>query len=100
MKHNRTISLLLVSVTLATTSANADVRLPGLFTDNMVLQQGGRVPVWGWADEGETVTVSFRGKTAKTKAEHGRWIMTLGALKAGGPDTMTVEGKNRIEVTN
>src|SRR5438874_8412525 len=44
-------------------SARADVRLTALFTDNMVLQQEMRAPVWGWADEGEEVTVRFRGKT-------------------------------------
>ena len=43
-------------------AARAEVRLPGLFSDNMVVQQGMRVAVWGWADEGEDVTVSFRGQ--------------------------------------
>jgi sialate O-acetylesterase len=44
----------------------ADVRLPGLFSEHMVLQQGLRAPLWGWADPGERVTVMFRGRTAST----------------------------------
>ncbi|MCL5097481.1 MAG: hypothetical protein M1608_08130, partial [Candidatus Omnitrophica bacterium] len=45
---------------LASSAVHADVKLPGLFSDNMVLQKGTHVPVWGWADDGETVTVEFR----------------------------------------
>ncbi len=81
-------------------SAQADVRLPALFSDNMVLQQKLTAPVWGWADEGEEVKVTFRGKTAKTKAKNGKWMAELTGLKAGGPDDLVVEGKNRIEIKN
>src|SRR5215471_16883993 len=78
----------------------AEVRLPGLFSDNMVLQQGMDLPVWGWADEGEEVKVSFRGKTVKAKTKGGKWMVKLGKYKAGGPDELVVEGKNRIAVKN
>lgn len=82
-------------------AAQAEVRLPALFSDNMVLQQGMDVPVWGWADNGEEVKVSFRGKTVKTKAKDGKWMVKLGKLKAGGgPDSLVVEGKNRLELKN
>jgi sialate O-acetylesterase len=80
--------------------ARADVKLPALFSDNMVLQQGMRVPVWGWADEGERVTVTFRGRKVSATATKGKWRVTLPSLKAGGPDTFTVEGRNRIELRN
>ena len=76
----------------------ADVRLPALFSDGMVLQQNTRAPVWGWAEEGEEVTVTFRGKTVKTKAKEGKWKITLNRFKAGGPDEMVVEGRNRIQL--
>src|SRR2546427_13252947 len=66
----------------------------------MVLQEGMSVPVWGWADEGEEVVVSFSGKTAKTKTKNGKWMLKLGRLKAGGPDELIVEGKNRIALKN
>ena len=81
-------------------SARAEVRLPALFSDNAVLQQGMRVPIWGWADEGEEVTVSFRGQKAKAKAKDGKWMVKLNNLKAGGPDTLTVSGKNTIALKN
>src|SRR5206468_3357660 len=66
----------------------------------MVLQQGMRVPIWGWADEGEEVTVKFRGQLVKTKAKDGKWMLKLSRLKAGGPDTLTIQGKNHIELAN
>ncbi len=81
-------------------SARADVRLPAMFSDDMVLQQDMRVPVWGWADEGEEVSVTFRGKTVKATANHGKWKATLSRCSAGGPDNLVVKGKNRIELKN
>lgn len=81
-------------------SARADVKLHGLFTDNMVLQQGIPVPVWGTADEGEQVTVSIPGHTASAKAKAGKWMVRLPALSAGGPHAMTVAGKNTITLQN
>src|SRR5262245_36542940 len=76
-------------------SARAEVKLHGLFSDNMVLQQGASVPVWGWADDGEIVTVQFRGQTVKTKTKDGKWMVRLKKLKAGGPEELTVSGKNQ-----
>ena len=80
--------------------ARADVRLSALFSDNMVLQQGERAPVWGWADEGEKITITFRGRKVSTTAKDGRWSIKLPGQKAGGPDTLAVEGKNKIELKN
>jgi len=81
--------------------ARADVRMPGLFSDNMVLQQGSKTAVWGWADDGEVVTVTFRGQMVSTTAKDGQWMVTLKRLKPGGPDTMIVAGKtNSIEFKN
>src|SRR5882724_6962345 len=79
-------------------AASADIRLPALFSEGMVLQQKVHAPVWGWADEGEEVTVTFREKSVKTKAKGGKWKVTLGHLKAGGPDDLVIQGKNRIEL--
>ena len=80
--------------------ARADVKLPGLFSGNLVLQQGMRVPIWGWADDGERVTVTFRGKKVSGTARNGKWMVKLPSQKAGGPDTLTVEGKNSIDLRN
>ncbi len=75
----------------------AEVRLPGVFSDHMVLQQELRLPIWGWADDGERVTVSFRGRTVSTTARNGAWMVRLPRQKAGGPFTLVVQGNNQIE---
>jgi sialate O-acetylesterase len=75
----------------------ADVKLPAIFGDHMVLQRDMKVPVWGWAAPGEKVTVSISGqKQTATAGQDGQWTVTLGALNAGGPLEMTVEGKTKI----
>ena len=81
-------------------TARADVRLPALFSDGMVLQQGAKTPVWGWANDPEEVQVTFRGKTIKTKSQDGKWHVELPSFKAGGPDDLVVQGWNRIVITN
>ena len=75
----------------------ADVRLPAIFGDRMVLQQGIPAPVWGWAAAGERVTVSVadQSKTATAGAD-GRWRVALDPLKPGDPVEMIVAGKNTI----
>jgi sialate O-acetylesterase len=77
-------------------AGRAEVKLHNLFTDHMVLQRGASVPIWGWAGEGERVTVEFRGKKVSTTAKGGTWMVKLGKLKAGGPDELKVTGKNSI----
>jgi len=90
---SQTINATLISGTILLFAGilRADVRLPALFSDNMVLQQGMTAPVWGWADEGEEVKVTFRGKTVQAKAHDGKWMVKLPRTKAGGPDEMIVE---------
>lgn len=78
----------------------ATVRLPRLVGDHMVLQRGRPLPLWGWADAGEAVTVSWRGQNykAQTGGPAGRWAVTLPATPAGGPYELTVKGSNTITV--
>ena len=79
----------------------AEVRLPRLIGDNMVLQRDTEVTVWGWADAGEAVTVTFDGKTYRAEPDaDGRWEATLPARPAGGPYSMTVAGSNTIELSD
>ena len=80
--------------------ARADVRLPALFSDNMVVQQGMEVPVWGWADDGEKVSVTFRGQTVQIVAKDGKWMVKLRKVKAGGPDNLIVNGNNSVMLKN
>ncbi len=77
----------------------ADVRLPALLSDHMVIQRGLPVHVWGWEDPGETVRIEFRGQQASTTAsESGRWNAYLQPVDAGGPYTLTVRGNNTIKI--
>lgn len=71
--------------------AEAKVVLPQLFQSGMVLQRGKSLPVWGKADAGETVVVTFKKKTYETVADaDGRWSVTLPKQKAGGPFELKV----------
>ncbi|MCG3150693.1 MAG: hypothetical protein PCFJNLEI_04184 [Verrucomicrobiae bacterium] len=95
------LALATVGFSLLTGLANADVRLPRIFSDHMVLQRDQPVPVWGWAEPGEKVTVSIAGKSGTTTANAaGKWMVQLAALPAGGPQELVVAGRNTITLTN
>lgn len=95
------IFLLIISFFILHFSVNADVLLPKLISDGMVLQRDAKVNVWGWADPNEKVTVSIDDKTYCTKADaNGNWSLKLKKHKAGGPYAMLIEGKNKIEINN
>jgi sialate O-acetylesterase len=71
--------------------AHGGVKVPRIFANGMILQQGREIPVWGQAKPGETITVSLAGKSVKVKAnDKGYWRAKLPAMKAGGPHTMVV----------
>jgi len=81
--------------------ASADIRLPAVLGDHMVLQRSVPVPVWGWAEAGEKVTVTLAGQTKTVTADaNGDWRVALDAMKAGGPLELTVKGKNAITVSD
>jgi sialate O-acetylesterase len=89
-----------VAVGACALPANADVSLHGLFTDNMVLQREAPVAVYGRGAEGEPVTVRIGDATASTTVANSSWKVTLPPMKAGGPFTLSVVGKNSIVVEN
>ena len=94
-----TVSILLVG--MAVGSTRAELRLPAVFSDNMVLQQGVKVPVWGWAGDGEAVAVSFQGQTVSAGVQNGKWSLDLKRLKTGPPATFTVSTPTEtIQYTN
>ena len=94
-------AVLPVLLTLAGFTVNAEVTLPGIFGDNMVLQQSIEVPVWGWADPGDTVTVAIDTLSVETVAGiDGVWSVRLDPLNAGGPYDMIVAGKDSVLFTN
>lgn len=80
--------------------AAAEVRLPGMFSDSMVLQRDIKLPIWGWATPGEEVTVELAGQKATAKAnKDGRWRVTLAPMKADNQaHEMTVRGQNKIVI--
>lgn len=78
----------------------ADIRLPRLISDGAVLQRDKPVVIWGWADEGENISVTFAGRELATQTESERWSVTFPARKAGGPYTLEVRGKNTIRVND
>jgi sialate O-acetylesterase len=88
-----------VALTLLAAGAAAEVRLPNVFGDHMVMQRGTPLPVWGWAGPGETISISLGGTTTTTMAdEDGDWMARLPAMAAGGPHEMTILGENRIRL--
>lgn len=78
-------------------SASAQIKLPQLIRDSMILQRDAKVNIWGWAAANEKLSVRFNNKTYKIKADAaGNWKAILPPAKAGGPYTITIAGKNTI----
>lgn len=79
--------------------ANANVRMPLLFSDGMVLQRNKEIPIWGWAEANEKVEVRFNKQTKTIQADKdGKWMLKLSAEKAGGPFELIITGKNKIVI--
>jgi len=100
MKRLRLATVILVGICCLalTATAQAEVKLPAIFGDSMVLQREMPVPVWGWAKPGEKVTVSFAGQTVSATADaKGKWTVRLEPLKVSAePSEMTVKGTNTV----
>ncbi len=79
----------------------AAVRLPAILSDNMVIQQGRPVTIWGWSDPGEHISIELNGQSASaTGGTDMTWSVRLGPFNAGGPYVMKVSGNNSIVVNN
>ena len=79
----------------------ADIKLPALVGDNMVLQRNANINLWGWADPGETVSLQFQGRQLTAEAgKDGKWLAVTSPLPAGGPYEMVIKGKNTIIIRN
>ena len=81
-------------------AARADVRLPQVIGSHMVLQRDMPCPIWGWANPGEQVIVTFAGQEQSAKADaDGKWSVKLQPMKANAqPQTMTVQGNNTLKL--
>jgi sialate O-acetylesterase len=84
------------------TIAQADVRLPAIISDHMVVQAETAVPIWGWAEPAEEVKVSLAGEAKTTTAgADGKWLVRLGPLRASAEaKTLAVAGKNKLTVSD
>ena len=87
---------------LAAPQARAELKIPAIIGDHMVLQQKQANPIWGWDTPGTTVTVTFAGQTKTAKAgDDGKWTVKLDAVPANEqPQTITISGTEKREITD
>lgn len=105
MKNNRLFTLLVVMILggIFPFKGYAEVKLPALFQDHMVLQQQAEVAVWGWADAGSSITVtpSWDNKKYTGKADGaGKWKLTIATPAAGGPYELNISDGKPLKLTN
>lgn len=78
-------------------SSFAQIKLPQIIRDSMILQRDMKINIWGWASKGKKVSIKFNGKSYHTKTnDEGNWTLQIAPMKAGGPYTMEISGKNKI----
>ncbi|SMO77875.1 sialate O-acetylesterase [Flavobacterium nitrogenifigens] len=103
MKNLKQIFVIVIAF-LVSFQINAKIKLPALFTDNMMLQQKSNVPIWGWAEKNANVVIktSWDAKTYKVKADaSGKWKTELQTSTFGGPYTIEVsEGNEKVTIKN
>src|SRR5215216_210548 len=79
----------------------AQVKLPVLVSDSMVVQRDTKLKIWGWASKGEKVSIRFNNKTYKaTTGSDRKWSVVLPPMKAGGPYSMDINASNKITLSN
>ena len=93
---------LVIFCLLISQSIRAEIKLPGYFTDNMMLQRDKPIKIWGWGNRYETVTVSIHDQKVNTRCKKdGTWEIILSPIPYGGPYSLTVQGKeNSIKIEN
>ncbi len=93
--------LLLLCLLNASFVLQAKIILPGIFSDNMVLQRNTLLPIWGIAEANEKITIQFHLQAKTTKADKmGNWSVKLEPELAGGPYQLNITGKNSIQIKN
>src|SRR5687767_6801523 len=90
-----------VVIVLLAVVSHAQIRLPKILSDNMVLQRNKPITLWGWANPHEKLMVEFNKQQKSVQADaHGNWRVTLSPEKAGGPFQLSFKGKNKITLNN
>lgn len=98
LQHLSAVLALLVAGSL-----HAQPKLPALFTDNMVLQQQAKAPVWGWSKAGKTITVkgSWNNRSYRTQADgQGKWKVFIETPRAGGPYKLSISDGRELTLNN
>ncbi len=91
--------IILNTILFFTICAVAQVKLPRLISDGMILQRDTKLKIWGWAAANEKLSLKFNGKIYKTKASaDGNWSVMLPPVKSGGPYTLTITASNSITI--
>jgi sialate O-acetylesterase len=94
-------AFILIFYLLLACTGFAEVRLPGLVSDGMVLQRNVPLNIWGWASPGEAITLQFSKNVYRiSTGTDGRWQVALPPMKAGGPFDMQIDGSNHLAVHN
>ncbi|HEX6223607.1 MAG TPA: sialate O-acetylesterase [Chryseolinea sp.] len=89
----------LLFILFVTCELHAQIRLPAIFNDHMVIQQQTTLPIWGWAGPSQNVTikVSWDTTTIRTKADNGTlWTASIKTPGAGGPHTITIKAGDHV----
>jgi sialate O-acetylesterase len=101
VNKNRPLKLLASFSFLLCAAAVAEVKLPKVLSDHAVLQREAPIHVWGWADPGELVAVSFHEqKQSATADDLGKWSVYLSPEQAGGPYTLTIQATNTVTISD
>jgi len=103
MKNKIILSTLLIFAVICQ-ACLADVRMPAIFSDNMVLQQKTEIVVWGWASPDEKIKIKGSWSRSETKSvradKNGKWSVKIKTSRAGGPFKLEIKGKNTICFNN
>jgi len=101
MKANTKLKSLLLVLFLIPILCFAEVKLPKLVSDGMILQRDANVRIWGWAANSEKVTIRFMDATyTATANDNGAWEVMLPKMKAGGPFKMEINASNSITIND
>ena len=99
MNSIRIVLFFLMSLVVNTVFAT--ITLPRFISNGMVLQRNASIPIWGWADNAEKITLEFKGKKYRTvTGADKKWRINIAAQNAGGPYVLTIIGSNTINVEN
>jgi sialate O-acetylesterase len=98
---NTKLALTCLLLSAIAIKANAQIRLPQLVSNGMVLQRDKPLNIWGWASPAEKILLSFKGKQYRTIADSkGNWNLVIAAMHAGGPYKMELNGSNHLVIEN